>query len=65
MMAKQTSNFGFIKPEINEFYNVEVQNKNWDKVDEELKNAIPTPKTEQWTFTLEDGSTVIKVVHVE
>lgn len=35
-MAKQTSKFGFTKPEINEFYNVQVQNENWDKVDEKL-----------------------------
>ena len=35
-MAQQTSNFGFVKPEINEFYNVQVQNDNWDKVDREL-----------------------------
>ena len=35
-MAKQTSKFGFVKPEINEHYSVDVQNENWDKVDEEL-----------------------------
>ena len=42
-MAKQTTNFEFIKPEINEFYDVQVQNENWDKVDEELKKASLTP----------------------
>lgn len=28
------------------------------------KSDIPTPTTESWTFTLEDGSTVTKAVHV-
>lgn len=38
-MVNKTSNFGFAKPDVNEFYDVQVQNENWDKVDEELKNA--------------------------
>lgn len=29
-----------------------------------LKSDIPAPKTETWTFTLEDGSTVTKAVYV-
>ena len=33
-MAQQTSNFGLVKPDINEFYDVQVQNENWDKLDE-------------------------------
>lgn len=111
-MATQTSNFGFTKPDVNEFYDVEVQNENLDKIDETLKqNSIPAnigaakvghkhnasdinsgtlssdrlpviPVTkggtgasnssqaranlgiaeEYWTFTLEDGSTVTKLV---
>lgn len=41
-MAKQTPNFGFTKPDVNEFYDVQVQNENWDKVDEELgKHIVP------------------------
>lgn len=36
-MPKQTKNFQFNKPEANDFYDVEKQNENWDKVDEELK----------------------------
>ena len=36
-MAKQTSKFGFTKPDINDSYDVNVQNENWDKLDEELK----------------------------
>ena len=39
-MAKQTSNFGFAKPDVNEFYNVQVQNENWDKADVKLANAF-------------------------
>ena len=35
-MATKTSNFEFVKPEPNDFYDVNVQNENWDKVDEEL-----------------------------
>lgn len=33
-MAQTTTNYGFKKPEPNDFYNVEDQNENWDKVDE-------------------------------
>ena len=40
-MAQQTSNFGFTKPDINEFYDVQVQNENWDKVDEEMGKTLP------------------------
>ena len=32
----QTSNFGFTKPDVNEFYDVNVQNENWDKLDDVL-----------------------------
>lgn len=39
-MAKQTPNLGFTKPDVNEFYDVQVQNENWDKVDEQLKKFI-------------------------
>ena len=35
-MAQETSKFGFKKPEPNEFYNVQVQNENWEKLDGEL-----------------------------
>ena len=35
-MAQQTSNFGFTKPDPNDFYDVEIQNENWDKVDEQM-----------------------------
>lgn len=35
-MANQTSNFGFVKPDVNEFYDVNVQNDNWDKLDNNL-----------------------------
>ena len=38
-MAKQTPNFGFTKPEPNDYYDVNVQNENWDKVDELLKEV--------------------------
>lgn len=43
-MAKQTSNFGFTKPDVNEFYDVETQNKNWDIVDEQLGGTLPISK---------------------
>ena len=35
-MAKQTSNFGFTQPDVNDFYDVKVQNENWDKLDKQL-----------------------------
>lgn len=44
-MAKQTPNFGFKKTDVNEFYDVNVQNENWDKVDELFK-SLSTPFTE-------------------
>jgi hypothetical protein len=40
-MVEQTTNFGFTKPDVNEFYDVNVQNENWDKLDEELGNTLP------------------------
>lgn len=40
-MAEQTTNFGFTKPDVNEFYDVQVQNDNWDKLDEELGGTLP------------------------
>lgn len=40
-MANQTLNFGFTKPEINDVYDVNVQNENWDKLDEELGGTVP------------------------
>ena len=40
-MAEQTTNFGFTKPDVNEFYDVQVQNDNWDKLDEELGGTVP------------------------
>jgi hypothetical protein len=79
-MATQTSNFGFTKPDVNEFYDVNVQNENWDKLDEQLGGTLPISKggtgasnssqaranlgiaEEYWTFTLEDGTTVTKLV---
>lgn len=51
-MAKQTSNLGLIKPDVNEFYDVSVQNENWDKIDEELKKFIVNI-----TETVKDGNT--------
>ena len=36
-MAKQTLNYGFVKPDTNDFYDVATQNANWDKVDALLK----------------------------
>ena len=38
-MATKTSNFEFEKPDVNDFYDIEVQNRNWDKVDQELKKV--------------------------
>lgn len=40
-MAYETPNFGFTKPEPSEFYDVKVQNENWDKVDEQLGGTLP------------------------
>ena len=49
-MAKYTSNFGFTKPDVNEFYNVNVQNENWDKLDEEL-TKITNPEVVSITLS--------------
>ena len=40
-MSYKTPNFGFVKPEPSEFYDVQVQNENWDKVDEQLGSTLP------------------------
>ncbi len=39
-MANETTNYKFTKPAANEYYDVEVQNQNWDKVDETLKAKV-------------------------
>ena len=36
-MAKLTTEFGFTKPEPNDFYNIDELNANWDKVDTLLR----------------------------
>lgn len=43
-MAKQTSNLGLTKPDVNEFYDVQVYNENLDKIDEELGGTLPISK---------------------
>ena len=45
-MATKTSNYEFNKPEQNDFYDVDVQNENWDKVDEELSEFDDSVVTE-------------------
>lgn len=45
-MATKTSNYKFNKPEQNDFYDVDVQNENWDKVDEELSEFDDSGVTE-------------------
>ena len=45
-MATKTSNYEFNKPEKNDFYDVDVQNENWDKVDEELSEFDDSGVTE-------------------
>ncbi len=39
-MANETTNYKFTKPAANEYYDVEVQNQNWDKVDETLNAKV-------------------------
>lgn len=43
-MAEQTSNLGLIKPDVNEFYDVNVQNQNMDIIDEQLGGTLPISK---------------------
>lgn len=45
-MATKTSNYEFNKPKQNDFYDVDVQNENWDKVDEELSEFDDSGVTE-------------------
>ena len=45
-MATKTSNYEFNKPEQNDFYDVDVQNENWDKVDDELSEFDDSGVTE-------------------
>ena len=39
-MAGQTTNFKFTKPDANEFYDVNVQNENWEIVDKQMIPSI-------------------------
>ena len=52
-MATNTTNYGFKKPDVSDFYDVADQNKNWDLADEALKN-LDMPTFEDYT-----GSTAV------
>ena len=45
-MATKTSKYEFNKPEQNDFYDVDVQNENWDKLDKELSEFDDSGVTE-------------------
>ena len=56
-MAKQTTKFGFEKPEMNDAYDIDVQNSNWDKVDENLvKITYGTEELIEGESVLETGT---------
>ena len=57
-MATNTNNYGFKKPEENDFYSIEDQNRNWDLVDtkmaqlnSDLADHFPHSKTIQSAST--------------
>ena len=39
-MATETTNFGFKKPAETDYYDVNIQNDNWDKADQEIKKRV-------------------------
>ena len=39
-MSTETTNFGFKKPAETDYYDVNVQNDNWDKADQEIKKRV-------------------------
>lgn len=46
---RKTDNYGFNIPEENEFYDVELENENWKKLDailKEIQEKQPAAKTE-------------------
>lgn len=45
-MATKTSKYEFNKPEQNDFYDVDVQNENWDKLNKELSEFDDSGATE-------------------
>ena len=38
-MSTQTTNYGLVKPDVTDFYDITVQNSNMDKIDGELKKS--------------------------
>ena len=44
-MAEKTTNYGLTKPNLEDFYDVNVQNQNMDIIDRELKNRTPSLAT--------------------
>jgi len=40
-MSTKTKNYQFVKPEENEFYDINIPNANWDMADAELKRRVP------------------------
>lgn len=38
-MATKTTNYGFTKPDDDDFYDIQLENRNWDKADEKMKQV--------------------------
>jgi hypothetical protein len=71
-MATTTTNYGFEKPDVNEFYDVEVFNRNMDKADakmEELDAKVDNASTmpdettnAKYKFIMKDGRLYVRRV---
>ena len=63
-MAEFTANYNLEKPAQSDFYNVEVQNKNMDKIDTALAGAkyIVSPGGEKYKWGMDQGGLFLEEV---
>lgn len=63
-MADFTTNYNLEKPAQNEFYNVEVQNQNMDKIDAAIAQAkyINAPTGEKYKWGMDTGGLFLEEV---
>lgn len=58
-MSTQTTNYGFVKPDVTEFYDITVHNSNMDKIDTTLKSKADQTEVDSLKKSVSDGKTTV------
>lgn len=58
-MSTQTTNYGLVKPDATEFYDITVQNSNMDKIDTTLKSKADQTEVDSLKKSVSDGKTTV------